>query len=424
MKKVLCIKSYFNTYGHELSYRAKARYPEAWQRFAGFLSRSDLLRNDKYGIEMGSKYLVSSITKKLFPILIFYILYFILNVPVAAQTIIDTTKKTALGVSPAIIETILDEKTPTEKEISLYNLTNFPIPIKTTIESFSPKERLEIPEKDFKKYDASTWVEIDKDQKDFILQPRESRKINFSVKQPTDASPGGHYTSIVFQPLVPEEMVSRQSVYIFARVAVLVFMQVKGDIFENLEYDKSNIKSFYQSPPDSLSIFLKNTGNNYLRPNGRLLIYNELNQKAVGQAGIVPSIIIPDTIKEYKVDFDRNIKFGIGKFSVRPEISYGVDNTLLETPKIFFYVFPYTYYLLFFIVAIPLVIITVKQKTRLSKAIKILTLGENYERIEKRQKMAELEKIRIKKIIIPKITIKKRTSRSLKKKRINLPIDN
>jgi hypothetical protein len=322
----------------------------------------------------------------------------VLSTQVFGQEIIDTTKKTALGVNPAIMEVVLDEKKPTVKEITLYNLTNFPVPIKTTVESFTPKEKLEIPKDQLNRFDASSWIEINNEDGDFILQPREAKIIELTVTQPKKAAPGGYYASVVFQPLIPQSLVSNESIFIFARVATLAFLQVKGEVKENLEFKTFKINNFYQSLPESFTFILRNTGNTHLRPQGKIIINDEIRKKTVRQIGFLPSIILPGTEKEYKADLS-DLRLTMGKFSVLAETSYGTENSLIKSSKYYFYVFPYTISALAFISLIIFLTLIIKIKSRLKKALNVLILGEKALR---RRHLIETDKIKIKRLKVNK----------------------
>lgn len=302
-------------------------------------------------------------------------IYIVFAGPVFAQENKGFIKKTSLGVNPAIVELILDENNPTEKEILLYNLTNFAIPIKTLKQSFSPKEKLELSAKEIQRFDASSWISIAPENTDFILQPKEIRKINLKVAQPKQAAPGGHYAEIVFQPLIPQSLISNESIYVFARVAILVFLQVKGSIVENLDYKQTLIKKFYQEKPDSISLILKNNGNVHLFPNGQFFLTDEIAKKSVGKLNITPGIILPGTAKEFKISFE-NLNLKRGKYSLVGSVVYGVNNQLINIPKSEFFIFPYIKSIVIFIIFVIIMTIIFIVRKRITKALKILIFNK------------------------------------------------
>lgn len=297
------------------------------------------------------------------------------------------SKKTSLGVNPAIMEIVLDEK-PIEKEIQLYNLTNFALPIKTMVEGFTPNEKVEMSKEQIKVFDASNWIKIEEKNKDFILQPKESRTVKMTITQPKGASPGGHYASLIFQPLIPQEMVSQESVFVYARVATLVFMQVKGDIKEDLIVKDVEVSPFYQYLPDKFDLVLKNTGNTHLRPQGEIEIYDEIKGKMVVKIPITTSIILPGTEKTFFVDPSNSYSIKFGRYSVKPKIVFGSANRIITYDKKYFILFPYIAGSIISVILASIFVLVIKIKNRLYKALNIIIHGETGKKTKKNKNRA------------------------------------
>ncbi len=100
--------------------------------------------------------------------------------------------ESALSASPAILETVLDQKQPTITTVTIQNNTNFPLPIKGSVSAFLSTES--IPDKNKDTFNASRWFTLD--PADFILQPNEVKKVTVTITPPRDAEPGGHYATI------------------------------------------------------------------------------------------------------------------------------------------------------------------------------------------------------------------------------------
>lgn len=286
-------------------------------------------------------------------------------------------KKTSLGVTPAIVEVILDPKKPSQRIIILTNLTNYALPIKTLKESFTPKEKLEIPKGQLDMYDASSWISLSEKDTDFIMQPKEIRKIRVTVTQSKKATPGGHYASLIFQPLVPEQAVAQDSVYVFARVAVLFFMQVKGDIVEDLSIEKTDIKKVYKTTPIIFGIDLKNNGNTHIRPNGMIQIFQQGSSKPFANVTLKPSLVLPGTTKHFEAEWNGSQAWG--NYKAKAVINYSADNKVLESKLFSFSIFPYISVLLKLIVAAAFIWILYKFRDRLKKAAIIIIHGEKKE---------------------------------------------
>jgi hypothetical protein len=309
-------------------------------------------------------------------------------------------KKTALGVNPAIIEAISGDQ-PVSKKITLYNLTNFPLPIKTLRESFSPKEKLEIPKEKLTLFDASSWIKLDEKDVDFILQPKEAREIKMTILSPLGASPGGHYASLVFQPMIPQESVSKDSVFVFARVAALLFIQKKGEIVENLSVRKFDVNYYNQKLPIEITLQLKNSGNTHLRPVGKVMIQDNSGKKIIMNLPIPESIILPGTSKNYNVTIEESLakKIGSGRYSIKAQVMYGTNNQIIQTKFKFFILFPWTGTIVVLILGLLLMIFIFKMKKRIVKASTLIFYGEKH---FKKKYAKEIREMKIKKIPLDK----------------------
>jgi hypothetical protein len=288
--------------------------------------------------------------------------------------------QTSLGLDPAIIEAVLDKDSPTEKSIILTNLTGLPIPIKTIQEGFSSKEKLDVPKDKLNIFDASSWISLADKDKDFILQPREIRRIKLIITQPTDASPGGHYATIVFQPLIPQEIINDQSIFVYARVAALIFLQVRGDINEELQITKTSINSIYENTPLNIGISLKNLGNTHLIPQGKIVFTDEFRNQVVATIDLPRSVVLPELEKAYELQFVNDYKFG--RISSQTFITYGTSNIQIKTDKIYFYIIPYKFIIVWMLLLGFLYLIAFRFRKRVKKAARILFLNKEQEQVK------------------------------------------
>ncbi len=278
--------------------------------------------------------------------------------------------QTSLSVGPSIVEAVLDKGIPSTREVVLTNLSNLPQPVKTLKQSFTPKEKLEIDPKQLQIYDASSWISISEADSDFILQPHQTKTIKLTFLQPDNASPGGHYATVIFQPLIPQELVSEGSVFVYTRVAVLVFLQTKGDIVENLSIQNVTHRHIYEYSPLGFDVVIKNSGNTHLAPTGKLNVYNDLTNQLVASQDLRSSIVLPGTEKTFH--FDVPVGEHFGKFSAEAEVKYGTDDQILHSERNSFVIFPYSIALLVIFPLALIIILFLKFRTRVKKAYKVL----------------------------------------------------
>ncbi len=286
-------------------------------------------------------------------------------VRVQAQT--DNTSLGNLGISPAIMEKVVSPEKVVNGSLEVFNLTNFPLPVKAFVTSFSPKDLIDIPENKRDIYDASKWISIN--EPDFILQAKSHRVISYTIRAPKSAEPGGHYATIFFQPLVPEQALSPQNLYIVERVGTLVLLTVPGDITENIKAANFSVPHFSQFGPVALTLALENTGNTHIRPRGKIEVIN-FQGKVIFSTPLNEGLVIPGTTKTYAVPFGNSNTFG--KFYARATIIYGTDQQKITATSNSFWVIPYIPVIILVITAVLAVFFLFKIRRRLYVALQVL----------------------------------------------------
>ncbi len=257
--------------------------------------------------------------------------------PVEAQTADTTTvTQSALAVSPAILENILTPGEPSAFSVEVRNITNFPLPIKSFVRGLTTEAHTsDLSEEEQKRLDASQWFVIE--EPDFILQPNQSRKVSGTIQTPIDADPGGHYATIFFQPLVPAEALSPSTAYINARVGVLSFLIVKGDISQSAELKKDlQTTKLVRRGPITFTFSVHNSGNVHLLPTGKVAIY-KFNMH-VADITIPPGVVLPNSSREYTVEWEGA---GPGKYRAELSIEYGADGLQLSKSSVSFWIVPW-----------------------------------------------------------------------------------
>ncbi len=151
------------------------------------------------------------------------------------------------------------------------NITRYPLPISSTVKNLTPLEEIKT-SSDASRLDASAWFKIT--EPDFILQPGVSKTITIKLAPPVDATPGGHYATIYFQPVIPDSVLTSETAFLAARVGVLSFLIVRGDIKQELAIDSFTPPGLKQTGPITFNVALKNTGNVHTLPTGAVTIRN------------------------------------------------------------------------------------------------------------------------------------------------------
>lgn len=289
---------------------------------------------------------------------------------------VDQTEATALTIAPSVFEGVLTRGKTTSQSFELSNNSRVPLPIKCYIRNFDASDEeggVAIPdEADVGRLSPRNWIEVT--SPDFVLQPQTSREIVVNFNTPKDLPPGGYYSILFAEPLLPESFLSSSSLQIGGRLGSLLFLVNPGDISE-----KGNIASvdfpryiFSSSAPD-LKIRFRNGGNVHLRPNGKITITNLVSKKS-WIAEVPEFTTLPGKIRQQIVAMDK-LKWP-GVYEIKMQLYYGRDKIILDKTLVFYYlpIVP----VVVIIVAIGLLVALFLRKTRkrVIRVLKVIVKGE------------------------------------------------
>lgn len=247
----------------------------------------------------------------------------------------QASSKSALAVSPAINEQVLDPGKPSTTTVRVTNITRVPLPIKSSVKNLILNEQL--PSGASKQiYDASAWFTVN--PADFILQPNETKSVTVTINTPSQATPGGHYATVYFQPLVPEEALSPSTTYLNARVGVLSFLIVKGDIHERAGVAGLGVPKLQQFGPIQIRVPVRNEGNVHVLPKGTVTI-KDYRGRNVASLPLSKGMVLPNTTRSFYVNW--NNKGSIGPFTISAEIRYGQDETVIHVKPVKVWILPW-----------------------------------------------------------------------------------
>ena len=107
----------------------------------------------------------------------------------------------SLRVSPVIINVALSPDKTYDHEITIENLTNAPMPLKASFNDFitSGEEGGYVFE-NTRTNPLLSWTKLN--ETEFILNPKEQKKLQLTIKTPKSISLGGYYGVLFFEPVV------------------------------------------------------------------------------------------------------------------------------------------------------------------------------------------------------------------------------
>jgi hypothetical protein len=301
-------------------------------------------------------------------------LYIFPSRQVNAQTILPLT------VAPARQELLVDPGEETAVIIKFLNRGDTPVsgPLKTADFIVENNEgsptfidsETSIPSR----FAAASWVNLLYDR--ITIAPKDTVTIQAKIKVPQDASPGGRYFAIFFEPGGKitegpgEETEAETPVTI--RLAGLVYLRVAGPIEENAYLTQLTVPHFLEYGPIPIITEINNQGNYHIRPKGTVTL-TSLFGKKVDEEILEEQNIFPETSRLFENKLGG--KWLFGKYKIELNAVYGETGKIL-TASVFTWVLPWK---LMTIVVVTIIVI-------------ILLISLLYHRLRKREENLE-EKI-------------------------------
>lgn len=268
--------------------------------------------------------------------------------PVLAQDKPDGSA--TFSITPAMIDRQVDPGDTFEYKLTLINKSNSPQPFKAYTKNFAAKNldgQITFGDEDITSYAAATWIELD--QPSILLPPQGQQEVVATVRVPTNAEPGGHYASILFEQMVQDVPSKSSHVAVAARLAALVFLTVSGEVREAGQIlgatpgsKCSAVVCGFQAPkfldvgPVPFKFIFNNTGNVHVRPKGHIKIFQ--GDKEITTLPLVDRAVLPNSQRLFETTWDR-VVLG-GKYTAKLHLVYGSKNYTIDATTTF-WAFPW-----------------------------------------------------------------------------------
>ena len=256
-----------------------------------------------------------------------------------------------LSVTPTRFEFVIERGASELVDIQIKNVTDRDILAKAFLNDFEPDGNTGNPKLiiDSAEQSSSSIKDFVTGLDDVLVKPGETVQVNVPVQVPEDAAPGAYYGAVRFQSTVPETSETdseNPQVALNASVAVLVLIEVPGDITEKIEL--SNVGAFlddtkgslFTSKPNKVGIEVNNLGNGFSKPfgkvsvsgpwgTGEVLSYELNNTSPKGN-------VLPNSKRLFLDDLS-GVKWP-GKYTISTNISHGRGGQILTTTASFWYI--------------------------------------------------------------------------------------
>jgi hypothetical protein len=336
-----------------------------------------------------------------------------------------------LFVSPELFEFEVKRSQTLEDKIVIFNKSELPVPIETTVTNFGAQEEtgtmtfFEEPEKrvgeeDDISFNPRKWIKIE--NPNFILDPKEAKEVKFKIEIPENAEPGGHYAVVLFEPKLPSFYFEKGAVRTIPKIGVLFLFSVKVEGLEKTaqpptiiefaipeKFHLEKLEDFFVKTvkaaegltivekshlPFTLSI--KNNDIYHIKPEGKLEIfripltntnYKLTDTKKVGETEIKGITILPGRVRKFPVEIKPNLPRILEKYLPSKIKNFISENFLFGKYRahlllttgdakiekdIEFWAFPWKIVLSTGFICFVFLIFLIKYRKRIKKAISIL----------------------------------------------------
>ncbi len=224
-------------------------------------------------------------------------------------------------------------------------------------------------------YEMSSWISLPVSE--ITVEPDAEVTVPFTITIPSDASPGGHFGSVMITSEAPE--ITESGAAVGFQVANIISLRVAGDVVERAGIRQFSTDRFlYGNKEVTFSINIENTGNVLVRPIGPLVVRNMFGQEVAtiimneSSAGVFPGRVRDDIRAVWSED-----GAGFGRYEAIVSLTYGeVNGKQTTSSTVTFWILPMSIIgpalgILGFILLVVFIIVRVYIKRTLAHAMPV-----------------------------------------------------
>ncbi len=200
------------------------------------------------------------------------------------------------------------------------------------------------PKKEASPYSISKMI---RGLQDVELQPGETKQVKLAVDIPAGVSPGAYFGAVRYAAVPKGQTLNEQDrqVALTASVAHLVFVEVPGNIVEQIKIENLQMQSgdkkgwFFLKTPTKANVTVKNLGNGFSRPFGKVSISRTLGGQVYSydvNSRDPRGIVLPNSSRVFTDDI-KNVKVP-GKYTATASIAYGNGGEVVNYKSSFWYI--------------------------------------------------------------------------------------
>lgn len=272
-----------------------------------------------------------------------------------APNLIFAQESLTLSVSPTLFDMSAEKGQAWQSNVKVINVNNYDLTVYASVVNFVPRGEggevgfIPIDSENGDNSTLAEWITITSEP--IIIPSEKTIEVPFSIKVPTDASPGGHYAAILIGTKPLQDDKKQTKVQTSQMVTSLIFTRIAGDIIELGDIREFRTTETLLSRPEAtFELRFENKGNVFLQPQGEIKITNmwgeergiiPINQNS--QYGKVPQKTGgSDGIRKFTFTWKGEWSIAdIGRYTATVALGYGTDNRQFTSAKTTFWVIPF-----------------------------------------------------------------------------------
>lgn len=276
----------------------------------------------------------------------------------------------SLGISPQILDLTANPGESIKNTFRLTNASPDAVDIIATPKNFTPRGEegavdLTVDDTNFS---LAQWISVVPATTQ--IAPGQTQDFAVEIAVPSEAEPGSHFGSVVFQTVPPDQEGS--AALVSQEIAPVILVKIAGETVESAEIAefKSEKSSYSNENSFSFQSRIENTGNVHFKPTGKIIIKNMWGSQ-VAELELDQRNVLPDSIRQITSEWQPE-GFQLGRYTATLTIVFG-DSDEIRIAETSFIVFPYQVIFPVIIVVLFITFILVKFRKRLQLALKVLS---------------------------------------------------
>lgn len=228
-----------------------------------------------------------------------------------AQSDDEIDSQSQITITPVTYESSVDPGDVVTSKVTISNNTDTPLSLNTSVENIrrtNNEGEVELTTEETP-YEIAKWVSVE--PKELNLLARGRQDVSYTIRVPSDASPGGHYGAILVG--TPPTKVEANGAAVVQRLGSLLLLRVSGTANEDAvissfrtktysgtweeevssdgntktlapreeDFSKERFQRYFKEGPVAFELAIKNNGNVHVKPVGYITIYNIFHKKIV-----------------------------------------------------------------------------------------------------------------------------------------------